>query len=306
MTEHNELAGLTTAQRTLAPLEVAFLETAEERAALSVGEVRQVNLDLPEAVQIALAAVGRIERLIVSLSEGAIDLELVRRVALYARAAAHAHARFGIALKPPTGLDATYREAIEARKMLRLDAQNLMFHRLIDPRRLARLRWRMGHRNVAYELMGLVEIYRSLDSTVRARSALTQEQLDRAEVTGTNLLVLSAERSLEQRLRADDDRRRAFTLLHRAYEELRRMLAFARWYKRDLAQIAPALHTAPGAGRRKTQRKRTVDQHSVVESTTTNPVAAPPAVVQQVTPLAPADALPGVALVFGLLADKES
>lgn len=306
MTEHNELAGLTTAERTLAPLEVAFLETAEERAALSVGEVRQVNLDLPEAVHIALAAVGRIERMIASLGEGAIDLQRVRRVALYARAAAHAHAQFRVACKPPTGLDETYREAIEARKMLRLDAQNLMYHRLIDPRPLARLRWRMGHRNVAYELMGLVEIYRSLDSAVRARSALTQEQLDRAEVTGTNLLVLSAERSLEQRLRADDDRRRAFTLLHRAYEELRRMLAFARWYKRDLAQIAPALHTAPGAGRRKTQRKRTADEQSVVESPTPSPVVDRPAVVQQVTPLARADALPGVAIVFGLLADNEN
>jgi hypothetical protein len=150
-------------------------------------------------------------------------------------------------------LDATYREASQLRKQLRHDAENLGLHGLLDIRGVRRLRLRMGHRNVGYDLLALVNVLIAAWPNIAGSSALNRQQLAHAERTAESLLMLSATKSETRkwRVRADDERRRAFTLLFRAYDRLRRALAFIRWDEGDLAALAPALHTTKGAGRPK-------------------------------------------------------
>lgn len=293
MEHHDELEKLDSTDEELGRHTRAFLETAAERDALSEKEVRRVNLDIEEAISTATKTVLRVGPLLTSLSQLPIDFERVRKLELYTLALLAAHLRFRIAQKPPNGLDAVYREAIVARKMLRKDAENLMFHRLLRENQLEKLRFRMGHHNVAYDLMTLVIIYRQADSAVLSRSAVTPAQLDRAEKVADKLRRLKAMQSLEYRQKVDDDRRRAFTLLHRAYEELRRALRFVRWYDGDPATIAPALHSQPGAGRPKKHRPPT-------PARTNDPVT--PIVVRQhdVT-----DAWPIGTVVRGLLESED-
>jgi hypothetical protein len=186
-------------------------------------------------------------------------------------------------------------EAIETRQMLRLGAQNLMLHRLLPANTLERLRFRMGYLNVGYDLMTLVDVYRELDATVAVRSTVSSVQLDRAERVVTELIKLNARRTLEYRSKVDDDRRRAFTLLHRAYEELRRALGFLRYYEGGPALIAPALHSSRGTGRPKKGQQRKQREQVVAE----------PIVVRQVEPLDPAlETLPFGALALGILGPK--
>lgn len=242
--------------------EQAFMDTAFERASLDKSEVLRLNLDLEAATIVALGTVNRIRPLLDSISELPIDAQLLQRLEQYVRATIHAQALYRAAHRPPDGLDATYRAAIEARRMLRLDAENLAFHKWVDGRVLKRLRFAMGHLNVGYDVLALVNLLRDALPTTAGRSALSEAELDSAERTAEALLTISAGKgdAKKRRLLADDERRRAFTLLYRAYDQVRRALAFVRWHDRDPARIAPALHTAKGGGRPKKRRApRTLD-----------------------------------------------
>jgi hypothetical protein len=66
-----------------------------------------------------------------------------------------------------------------------------------------------------------------------------------------------------ERRQTADERCRAFTLLFKAYEELRRAIVFARWAKGDGEELAPSLHAVPGAGRPKKQRKQPLQAESL-------------------------------------------
>src|SRR5688500_269126 len=48
----------------------------------------------------------------------------------------------------------------------------------------------------------------------------------------------------------NDHRKRAYTLLVRSYNEVRRVISFLRWHDGDAEDIAPSLHTAGRAARR--------------------------------------------------------
>jgi hypothetical protein len=256
MAERNEvtMSGAIQALEYERPLAAqAFQETAFERAALAEKELKRLNLHFEQATMTALGAIEQVRKLLRATPELSIDPLELQRLERYVYAAIHAQVLFKITLEPPDDLDATYRDALELRKRLRHDCENLAFHGLLNISGVKRLKFRMGYTNASYDLAALVNVLLAAWPNVSGRSAMTQQLLAHAEHTADSLLVLAAtkRKSKEMRLRADNERRRAFTLLFVAYERLRRALAFIRWDERDLGRLAPALHTAKGAGRPK-------------------------------------------------------
>jgi hypothetical protein len=230
----------------------AFAETEAERAALAESELLDVNLDLEAAIATALKTEQRLQSLLPELRKLPIDLERIERLGTYARAAMMAHTQSRVAVPPRAGLEELYREAIALRQSLRSDHDNLVRQGVIAAH-TGGVRFSMGHRNVAYGLMSLVEIYRRLASAIAGKSAVANPVLERAERVAAELIERAAHKDdLRKRKTAvTEDRRRAYTLLFRAYEATRRALSYLRWEMGDAAAIAPALHAAPGAGRRR-------------------------------------------------------
>jgi hypothetical protein len=230
-----------------------YQATAAERAALQTADLMVVNVDLPHAIETAMRTVRRAWQRWPELKGLPIAATRVADVQRYAGAAVAAHSQFRIDVRPKDGLEQLYREAIELRARLRSDLENLALNGLVNPRAPQRLKYRIGHSNVGFDLLALTTLYDDASGKLAARSALAQGTVAHAAGIAGTLLTRSAERRGKQRelRQAADERCRAFTLLFQAYEELRRAIVFARWDHGDGEELAPSLHAARGAGRPK-------------------------------------------------------
>jgi hypothetical protein len=164
------------------------------------------------------------------------------------------HADYTVLVDSDEGITDAYEAAIRLRTQLRSDAANLALHGWVDEAALAPLTGDMGHRNVAYELMSLVSIHRGALDKTAGRSAVTADDLRAAEATANRLLDTVAKRDARIKTQAEtaEQRRRAFTLMLKSYEEACRAMTFVRWYSRDSDRLMPSLYTNKGNTRSKT------------------------------------------------------
>lgn len=98
------------------------------------------------------------------------------------------------------------------------------------------------------DLLALATMMKQRWSEVRTRVPLTETQLERAEVVGTELVLGLGMRAQPgakdvRRALSVDRRARAFTLFARAYDECRRVITYVRWHEGDADRVAPSLFT---------------------------------------------------------------
>lgn len=138
------MSDLNHASPSLTPFQDAFERVLPELAALPEAEVLGINLDLPQAVTIAL---GALEDIAAHREAIATDLPTVdlAKLETYAHAAAHAHAHVLAASTVPP-MKELFARAAHWRQLLCSDAMALARRGLLDERRLSALHGPNGHR----------------------------------------------------------------------------------------------------------------------------------------------------------------
>lgn len=117
-----------------------------------------------------------------------------------------------------------------------------------------------GFEDLANDLSGLAQLFRDKWSEVSGRCDVEEAELERASVVGAKILArLAVQRVMkgaesrgadgQPMVTARDLRRRAFSLLYVAYEEVRRAASATFWYERDgWESFAPSLWSYQGRG----------------------------------------------------------
>jgi hypothetical protein len=113
---------------------------------------------------------------------------------------------------------------------------------LVDATAVARIRGGSGNVDKANDLVALAALFSQSWDALHDKTAITRELVDEAALLGPSLLVALAEEPLPQPDDANGTRQRAFTLLVRAYDEVRRAVTFVRWAEGDADTFAPSLY----------------------------------------------------------------
>lgn len=231
--------------------EEAFEALLPEFQALPEERVKAVNLDVPTAVQMVIPLMRRIRELrpsIVKLLAPDYDMRRFDMADEYAYALGYAHGLYLIASDPVEVVEPAEplaKEAVEVRRALIEDAKVLVRRKLLPEQTLTRLQMRTGYQDLGFELLALYQAFRMNWSKIEGKTAVTLEELHEAQWLGARLLHRAGERKLQKATLSEATvlRRRAFTLFIEAYEEVRRLVYFARWFEGDAEQIAPSLYS---------------------------------------------------------------
>ncbi len=226
-----------------------------EMAALPEEKLQTINLDIPESVKLVRGSMADIlpfkERVAAVLPT--FDVGLFDRLETYAMALGYANTRHRALSSPAEPIEKLQEEAIEVRELLLSDLNALAFRGLVDATRLAEVKRVNGYNNVAQEVMLMTELARKSWPAIANRTLLTLDEITRAQKVAERLVKASGEKEQIQpsTTKEHDDRRRAYTLLVNAYDEIRRAITFVRWNEEDVDEIAPSLYQK---GRRKTDK----------------------------------------------------
>lgn len=232
-------------------LERAYERVRDEIASVADSDAAQMNIDVTAAiarVQFVAPAIGALREAHAHHLQ-AVDLARVARLADYADALAYLHTDFVHQDRPVDLLPAMYAEALRFRETVLAVGRVLVRLRLLESSVFDRAGSVQGYRNVGYELGNLCGKLLDAYPHISGRCPLSEEQLLRGKHLAARLVVGVAVRTTTraQRTSVTIERRRAYTLMVRAYDEARRMVAFVRWHEGDADAIAPSLY----AGRRR-------------------------------------------------------
>lgn len=224
----------------------AYQTLLDEMLELAHDELLTINVDIPAAVTTVLAALPGIRALrpqVIAMTQR-YDLERFDKLEAYTLAVAYANSLFLAASQPPDSIDALADEAASLRDVLVAEATTLAQRRIIDGHRLQDLRGANGRHNLAVDLFTLASMVRKVWPAIAGKTSLHVAELDLAETLADKLLtaVGLCEHGPVIVATAADNRRRAYTLFIKSYDNARRVVHFLRWNDRDADDVAPPLH----------------------------------------------------------------
>jgi hypothetical protein len=273
----------------------AYERLSPELAAVPHGELVPINVDVPTAITTVLGAMPEITalrpRVVAELPQ--FDIAKFDRMQDYALALGHAQAIYLAASEPQEALPELAEQAYKAREQLASDATALSNRGFIDGKKLAELKGGTGYRSVAFDLFALVTMLREKWSAISGKTALAPAELDTAEQLADRLITAVGQREQAPAVVgvASENRQRAFTLFVKAYDDVRRAVAFLRWHEADAESIAPSIYAGRNGGSR---RKSNAEQPSVGTDTPAAPAPGPSGSVSTDVPATPAGTgLPG-------------
>ncbi len=228
----------------------AYEATTADRDALAASDLLPVNLDVQLAITTVLGVMPRLDSLRAEIAATfpAEQVEPFEKAEAYARALAYAQTVYLAASTPTEALPALAERATKSRDLLLSDAKALAHRGLIDAKPLADLKGAIGYLNIASDLGVLVRILRERWTVIASKSAIQSSEIDEAEQIFEQITMAYAERSRQSTKVADaaDDRQRAFTLLLKTYDQVRRAVTYLRWEKGDAEKFAPSLWAGRG------------------------------------------------------------
>jgi hypothetical protein len=138
---------------------------------------------------------------------------------------------------------------IDVRDRFHSDASALVRRGLLDGERVDKLRGGNGHRMLAFDVIGLVDLFLESWERIQGKAALEVKELEEARAKGNRLIAAVGLRDQAPAVRHATalTRQKAYTLLVRAYDETRHGIAFVRRREGDVDTITPSLY----AGRSK-------------------------------------------------------
>ncbi|WP_437516454.1 hypothetical protein [Sorangium sp. So ce1099] len=247
----------------------AFDKALAEIEALSPDRLIPVNLDVPRVVSQVLGVSPGLLGLRPAIAEHlpTFEIALLDRLETYALAAWYAHLLSLSSGDVESALKPLLAEAAPLRENLLGDAEALARRGLLDAEAVADIRAGQGYIDTANDLVALSALFSASWSEIAGKTAATEEEVKRAGEVGPQLLAALGVREHGKGpgpTEAADKRARAFALLVRAYDQIRRAVAYLRWDEGDADEIAPSLY-----------KGRTGRATSSTDSTTTPPDEAP-------------------------------
>jgi hypothetical protein len=224
--------------------EEAYKRVLPEAMLLSEREVRKVNLSIDYATTVALATVKQLPPFKAELRAlTGFPAERVEHLEDYALALYSAHLRYNFSGVPVDNLAELSEAGNWWRQVFLADVKSLLLRNRLREERLKGLRRGNGYRNLAHDLGGLAQIYKSDWEHLKDHTSFKFAQLEDVERLALDLTTVIAMRSQanEKVEKARDIRARMFTLLVGVYDEVRRGLEYTRWDHRDAKKIAPPL-----------------------------------------------------------------
>jgi hypothetical protein len=231
----------------------AYERRLAEIQAVPDSELVVLNIDPHASVATVLGALPEILALREQMGTlGGLDLPLIDTLEDYAEAAAEANSRFVLATTPEEDIVALNDQALTMREMFRLDAVALANRGLIDPSKLSAFQGLVGYKNVGFELIDWANLMRDAWPKIEGRCSTTVEEINQAKAIGERLVRAAGLREQGPAVTAEVARIRqqALTLLVRAYDEVRRAVAFLRWREGDSDTIAPSLYAGRGGSKK--------------------------------------------------------
>lgn len=206
---------------------------------------------------------------------------------LYTRALMQANALYACAKAPPTELSKVAEEATQLKETFISDIASLVKRGLLRGHRFKAVPGRPSYRNLASDLLTLANILRTYMEKDSPRSTTSFEELDRAEILVENLNALlgARRRTPEELAAATLERQKAYALMARAYDQVRKAVAYLRWGNNDADELAPALNR----GRKGARKKRTNTVEPVKETAVSLAAAS---LLPEVAETPPVSALP--------------
>jgi hypothetical protein len=182
-----------------------------------------------------------------------IDKTAVENLEDYLLAMGHAQALHLAATTPAASLPALYAKLIEIRARMFADCSALATRGLLPGDKLQELKGPTSHTTTAFDVLAMATICRAAWEAIQGKTAMQMSDIEEAETLADRLLSAIGERAASDKeiAAATLNRKRAFTLFDRAYEEMRRGVACVRWHEGDVDQIIPTLETTRGGGRPK-------------------------------------------------------
>jgi len=226
-----------------------------EIAALDGDKLAAINVDIPRAVVTALGALPALMSLRPRIVEEMprFPIASLDKLHTYALAAWYAHLLTLPPTEPENGDKALIDEATALRSDLLVAAEALAHRKLLDAKHVAQIRSGKGHIDTANDLVALATLFTNEWDAVEGKTAVTMAEIERAATLGPRLLAtLGMRQQVQDRSPAQlaDQRRRAFTLLVRAYDECRRAVTYLRWSEGDANKIAPSLYGSRGKAKK--------------------------------------------------------
>jgi hypothetical protein len=231
----------------------AYARAQPAARAIPAKKLIALNLSLTSVVVKATGALPQILPFRASAAAlSAFDITNFDELDTYIRAAIHAHTRFRIVSAPPSSLEELTLQGTALRRTLLKDAEALLSRKLLEADCLRNFDARTGYRKLAFDLMGLAGLFRDHWPEIAGRTGVITEELDRADLIGNQLVAVIGLRARTPAVIAEvaEQRRRHFTLLVRAYDQVRRAIGYLRFDEGDLEAIAPSLYTGKKRKRR--------------------------------------------------------
>jgi hypothetical protein len=243
----------------------AFASIRDELEALTDDELLTISVDIPFAHAIAFGAADRIDPFMAELGKlPDLDMELIRKVRVYASAARHAHL---LALTPEQAdpqMPALLEDASKTREDMLLQAELLVRFGYVSEARVTAIRAGAGHVDLGNDLEELGMLFNEILPKVKGLVLVTPAMVKHALELGQRLHValgvkrVGAVASINEPQRT---RQRAYTLFVRSYDECRRGIAYLRARQGDAELITPSIYVK--------QRKR--GSNAQVEDTQPEP-----------------------------------
>lgn len=253
-------------------MHAAYEKCLPEIEAVTDSELVAMNTDVFAAVTLVLAAVTRIGPYRDAIVKLGVDAKNVDSLEDYALATGEADNRYKIAKAPPSEIAALNDEAISLRETIRVDATALAHHGFIDPNRLSAFKGLTGYKNVAAELGEWANLIDEYWTKIEGKTALTPALIQHAKDVAVQLARAAGVRVLGAAdvPKAQRIREQAFSLMVRAYDQVRRGLSFLRWDEGDADTIAPTLYMGRPRG------SKSANAGDTAATTTTNATETAP------------------------------
>ena len=239
-------------------------------------ELLQISLDIPQAVATVFGVLPAVKALREQIVKELPTFDVVRfdKLEDYALVLSATHAKVLSATQPPDDLLALAEEAAKVRETLLAEATLLVRRGLVSQDKMGQLKGANGYKNVATDLMVLVNVMEEVWPQIKDKTLTTVDDLETASRLSTRLSRVVGLREQNPALVAEatDLRVRAYTLLLLTYDDVRRAVGYLRSDQDDADAIAPGLH--PGRPRPKKRDPQAPSPTAEVVPSVTPPAAS--------------------------------
>ncbi len=230
-------------KRKAAQARQAYARLKSELDALPAAEVRSINLNVSETIEVVLASLPRLEALRPAMTRElpTFDQGLLGKLEDCAQALKIAHARYTSV--PPKENEGALMQAKQLRKILIADAAALCAHGHLPASQLRKASPTFSYESMAQDLEYMVALFSAVLPSIQGKSAVCVADLDRANELIIQLRAAQSDRKSGTLIDAQaiDARNRAFTLLTNTYAEVRRVVIFLCANEADAASLMPRL-----------------------------------------------------------------